>query len=461
MLKHPLTPRRESYSRMAMVGGFLLCWVMGVHASAIAAEPDLENADGYVLAEFDIRAVAEEFGVSFAVARARLEFEGRFLELIAQVAEQVPSYVDSAFDAEFSTASAQVFLANARESDWERAEEILGPLGDAVRIEPARLTEDEADAMLATAWDRVAWLEDEGHVLALSWSVASDRLTVVVGGPAGPPTELDRNKIASAISDLALNIEILDGPESFEEGHAGTCTPAPTQTGGWTEGGRRINPCGAVNNHNCTAGFSVRSVSTPSRTGILTAAHCNDFSNNVNKWWYLPLADGTTPFSTVRYFDHLAYNLGDIMFVREWFASALARPRVYRHGQVWTTITTFQYENPVGTTIVAKGAQTAHELSNHVPANMVGSIVSNQVVTRTNGVLASTNHQYAAADYGSGACCGAELSPRGGDSGSPIWIVANGRALGIHKGGDPRFEMYSKIGYALTDMNLQLLTQDQ
>lgn len=458
MSRHALSRRRTTYLAKTVAVGAVLSFVLAVLVPATGAQASALNIDEEpALAEFDIRAVAEEFGVSFEAAKSRLEFEARFIELVTQVAEGVPSYVDSAFDGDFANASGRVLLANASNSEWETAEAILAPLGNAVQIEPARLTEADEEAMLDTVRNRLAWLENEGHVIVLGWSATSDRLTVVVGGPPGPPTGSDRERIESAVDDLATNVQVLDGPESFDEGHSGTCSSDPTQTGGWTEGGRRINPCGAIANHNCTSGFSVRSVTTPSRTGVLTAAHCNDFSNNVNKWWYIPYADGESPFSTVRYFDHMAYNLGDIVFVREWFASALARPRVYRYDQIWTTITTFQNENPEGTTIIAKGAQTAYEENDHQWANMVGTIRNNTVSTTTNGVSPITNHQYADANYGNGTCCTTQLSPRPGDSGSPVWVVATGRALGIHKGGNPGFEIYSKIGYALTDMNLQML----
>lgn len=373
----------------------------------------------------------------------------------------MPSYVDSAMNENFAIPSGTILLADATDTDWQRAEELVAPLEGAISLQAARLTEAEEGELFETARERLRWIKESGRSMALAWAASEDRFTVVVGGTTDPLSDADRRQIEADLADLATNILVREGPASFEEEHTGDCAADPTKTGGWTEGGRRINPCGAIASHNCTAGFSVRTESSnPVRTGVLTAAHCNGFDNNTGQWWYISLADGETPFSTVRYANHEDYDHGDIMFVREWFGSALARPVVYREGQTWTTITSFQWENPLNTTIVVKGGQTAYDV-NHLWANMVGHIEDNLVEVETNGQAPAGNFYYAAGDYGNGACCQGQLSPRPGDSGSAVWVLATREALGIHKGGDPGFEVYSKVGYALNDMNLEILTSER
>ncbi len=185
-------------------------------------------------------------------------------------------------------------------------------------------------------------------------------------------------------------------------------------------------------------------------------AHCNDWVNDQDDWWYIRYADGTTPYSTVRYRSHEDYDHGDIMFLREWFASATPQPRVYGWDQFWYSIDSFQWENPRNMLVIAKGAQTAN-VYGHYWANMYGVVVDNTVEVSTNGVWPDTNYRYAAVDYGDDSGSTSQLSPRPGDSGSPVFIPLTTTAVGIHKGGGPGWEVYSKIGYALQDMNLELL----
>lgn len=408
--------------------------------------------------EEHVDALAEEYGVTPELARIRLQFEAEFIDAVTAIANGTSSYVDSALPPEFGEIGGLVLLADATADDWRFAESVLKPFGADVDLLFARLTGAEEALLLASARERLAWLEADGHPIALAWSATEDRLTVIVGGDEPGSDELSR--AADSIRDLALNVRVDGGPTTFEEAHTGDCATNPTQDGGWTEGGRRILPCG-VDSHNCTAGFSVRSTATPTRTGILTAAHCNDFDNDTDAWWYVTMADGDTPYSTVRYFDRADYDLGDVMFLREWFTNSLARPRVYNYDQNWTTVTQFQWENPVNATIVAKGAQTAEEVGSHQYANMYGHIEDNTVEVATNGIWPAENFYYAAGDYGDGTCCLSQLSPRPGDSGAPVWLVSTGRALGIHKGGEPGFEIYSKVGYALGNMGLQILPAQQ
>lgn len=399
--------------------------------------------------EADIVAVAEEFGVSPQVAQSRLEFQARFSEVVNLIAVQVPSYVDSALSDDFATNSGTVLLADATKAEWQAAASLLAPLGDTVALKPARLTAAEEEKMFDTARDRLAWLEDCGRSIALGWAADIDRLTVVVGGSPVKLGQPEREMIQSDLSDLASDVTVRDGPEDFNE----DCPTNPTKTGGVTEGGRMIAECGV---NDCTAGFSVRLISNPARTGVLTAAHCNDFANDTDDWWYIRYADGTTPYSTVRYADHEDYDHGDIMFLREWFASVTPQPRVYMYGQLWQEIDSFQYENPRNAWVIAKGAQTAN-IFGHLWANMWGTIVDNTVEVATNGVMPDTNFRYAAVDYGDDSGTTWQLSPRSGDSGSPVYLARSTTALGIHKGGNPGWEIYSKIGYALQDMNLELL----
>lgn len=83
--------------------------------------------------EVDVIGVAEEFGVSREVARARLEFEAEFIVAVSSIASRVPSYVDSALSSEFAARSGTVLLAGATPAEWELAEVLLEPLGDARR----------------------------------------------------------------------------------------------------------------------------------------------------------------------------------------------------------------------------------------------------------------------------------------------------------------------------------------
>lgn len=428
--------------------------VCAIAASPLAAPANADSGGGSDdsdsgVAGIDIEAVMQEFGVSRDEAQARLEFEAHFSRLVNEIAVEIPSYVDSALAADFGTLSGTVLLADATDSEWRTAEDILEPLEGSVELASARLNEAEEEALFATAYERLSWLEAAGQTISLGWSAVGDELTVVVAGSTEGIGSSDRDRIQSELGNLASTVTVRDGPETFTE----DCPSNPTKTGGSTEGGRLIAECG---NNDCTAGFSVRSETNTSITGILTAAHCNDFVNDTDDWWYIRMADGSTPYSTVRYADHGPYNRGDIMFLREWFASATPRHRVYRYGQNWTDIFEFQWENPQNTTVIAKGGQTADEFG-HLWANMVGQIVSNTVSVETNETAPDANNRYAAVDYGDDTGSTSELSPRGGDSGSPVWISANRHAVGIHKGGGPGWEIYSKIGYSLAHMDLEML----
>ncbi len=365
------------------------------------------------------------------------------------IADRVPSYVDEALSDDFASASGVVLLADPTDAEQQLAETLLDPLGDAVEVRHARLTAPEEQEMFDEAQKRLSWVRDSGRELVLGWAADIDRFTVVVGA-AVPLTNSERAKIGTELDDIADEIRVLDGPKEFTE----HCASAPTQTGGWTEGGRLIAQCGT---NDCTAGFSVRSIANTAQTGILTAAHCNGWDDHTEDWWYIRYADGTTPFSTVRYADRADYDHGDIMFLREWFTSATPYPRVYRYNQLWQDIDSFQWQNPRNMIVIAKGGQTAQTCAGHQWANMVGAVVDNTVTTNTNSIPPAGNFYCAAVDYGSGSGCANQRSPIGGDSGSAVWVSGSTTAVGIHKGGDPRYEIYSKIGYALQDMNLEML----